>query len=69
MDLARNMREYISDLCRLVNKSHLTYTLNDNDTLKMPGGYVKKIIIFLGSKETWRPKKRDYRDPIQCYPT
>jgi len=40
MDLARNMREYISDLCRLVNKSHITYTLSNNDILKMPGGYV-----------------------------
>lgn len=39
-DLARVLREYISDLCRLINSCHHKYKGIGEDNLQMPGEYV-----------------------------
>lgn len=46
IEFARRIREYMSDICRLVNISHTLFRFREeNDEVKLPAGLVRRIFL------------------------
>lgn len=44
-ELARKLREYLSDICRLLNLSRNIYKAKNEEEVKLPDGGVREMIL------------------------
>ena len=67
-ELARLLREYVSDLCRLINTSHKIYKFRNEEEIKFSPTIVKSPYKKKASSPLRRHKKPSSRSPLQHHP-